>query len=668
MSNVNIKRAIENIRYGTNVYSPLVETVVNAIQAIDSRRNDAGLVEIIVKRSSQKNLGGGLSAVESIAVKDNGIGFNEINRQAFDTLYTDHKISQGGKGFGRFTCLKYFEDMQIDSIFESQRSLQRRSFKMGKKTDFIENETVQPCQKGELRTLVTLQNIKGKGFPDKQVKTIARILVERLLPYFIDDDYNCPKVTISEEDGSDLITLNDFFDNQISESIHEIQLKKSTFDLGKGEDVKTFSIHVFKIFNPRSNQSKVSLVADRREVTETGIHTFVPEFVGEFFEESDGSNEKSRRNYIVKAYVFGDYLDESVSLERGKFEFPISDNLIAAVSQSDIEREAAHIARESMGAIITARQEKKRTRVQDYVAKHAPWHSTIVEEIDLTLMPYRPSPEQIEEVFQKEKFKQEVDIRKRVSEILNQAKTGHDVTGLPSIIKKISQTSRNDLIHYIANRKQILSLFSNSIQSGEDNRFFDEGKVHDIIFPRRSDSKSIAFEAHNLWMIDERLNFTDFVSSDQPLDRDEKGRADLIVFDNRVLFRGDNTPSNPVTIFEFKRPGRDDFANPSSKDDPIQQVIRYAIKIREGNFKTPKGRPIDVSDNTPFYGYVMCETTNKVKNRLEKEKNFTPMPDGLGWFNWFGNLRLYLEVLSWGKVLRDAENRNKIFFRKLGID
>lgn len=668
MSNVNIKRAIENIRYGTNVYSPLVETIVNAIQAIDSRRINNGLVEIFVKRASQKNLGDGLSAVESFTVKDNGIGFNEINRQAFDTLYTDHKISQGGKGFGRFTCLKYFEDMKIDSIFESQGRLQRRSFKMGKNTDFIENETVEPCQKGEPGTLVTLQNIKGKGFPDKPIKTIARILVERLLPYFIDDDYDCPKVTICEVDGSDLITLNDFFNNQISESIHEIQLEKGEFDLGKGEDVKTFSIHVFKIFNPRSNHSKVSLVADRREVTETSIHTFVPEFVGEFYEESDGSNEKSRRNYVVKAYVFGRYLDESVSLERGKFEFPTSEDLIAAVSQSDIEREAARIARESMGAIITVRQEKKRTHVQDYVAKHAPWHSTIVEEIDLTLMPYRPSPEQIEEVFQKEKFKQEFDIRKRVSELLNKAKTGQEVAGLPSIIKKISQTSRNDLIHYIANRKQILSLFSNSIQSGEDDGYFDEGQVHDIIFPRRSDSKSINFEAHNLWMIDERLNFTDFVSSDQRLDGDAKGRADLIVFDNRVLFRGDNTPSNPVTIFEFKRPGRDDFANPSSKDDPIQQVIRYANKIREGKYKTPKGRPIDVSDNTPFYGYVMCETTKKVKNWLDKEKNFTPMPDGLGWFHWYGNIRLYLEVLSWDKVLRDAENRNKIFFRKLGID
>jgi len=40
----------------------------------------------------------------------------------------------------------------------------------------------------------------------------------------------------------------------------------------------------------------------------------------------------------------------------------------------------------------------------------------------------------------------------------------------------------------------------------------------------------------------------------------------------------------------------------------------------------------------------------------------------LGWFNWFGNISLYMEVISWTKLLRDAEMRNKIFFNKLGID
>ena len=81
----------------------------------------------------------------------------------------------------------------------------------------------------------------------------------------------------------------------------------------------------------------------------------------------------------------------------------------------------------------------------------------------------------------------------------------------------------------------------------------------------------------------------------------------------------------------------------------------------------PNGRDILVHHTTPFYGYVVCDLTPKVKKWLEKEKEFTQMPDGLGWFRWFGNNNLYMEVLSWTKLLRDAEMRNKIFFHKLGI-
>jgi len=50
------------------------------------------------------------------------------------------------------------------------------------------------------------------------------------------------------------------------------------------------------------------------------------------------------------------------------------------------------------------------------------------------------------------------------------------------------------------------------------------------------DSNSIEFENHNLWIIDERLTFNNFLSSDKPLNvKDE--RPDLLIFDNAVSIR-----------------------------------------------------------------------------------------------------------------------------------
>lgn len=667
MSNVNVKRAVENIRSGTNVYTPLVETIVNAIQAIEAASIEKGRVDILVRRSNQQELEGGQPPVESFTVIDNGIGFNDENRDSFDTLYSDHKIAQGGKGFGRFTCLKYFDDLLIESVFEHEAGRKKRAFKMGKQTDIIVNEIIEDNPDGNIGSRVTMRKVK-RAFPDKKVKTIARTLVERLLPYFIDADYQCPEIGISEEDGTGRIILNDFVSNQLAAMIKEIPLHDGRVVLGSGDKEQTFQVRVFKLYSPRNQKSKISLVADRREVTNTAIHSFVPEFVDEFFEEGSPEGEERDRNYIVKAYVFGPYLDANVSLERGGFDFPKGDDLLHPISQAEIEQAAAYIARDALGDTITARQEKKRIQVRSYVEDSAPWHRTIAEDIDLSSMPYNPTPEQIETVFQREKFSQEIAIRQQVDRMLSETDAAGLKDGLPKILDQISRTSRNDLIHYIALRKHVLTLFGKSFELTDDQKYPSEGTVHDIIFPRKGDSAATAYDDHNLWIIDERLNFTFFVHSDKPLDGGTSERPDLLVFDKPVLFRGDNEASNPITVFEFKKPGRDDFVNPSSKEDPVQQIVRYVNRIKKGKFKTPKGRPIQVAENTPFYGYVMCEITEKVKEWLKMEKDFTPMPDGGGWFKWFGNNNLYMEVLSWDKVLRDAEMRNRVFFHKLGID
>jgi hypothetical protein len=77
------------------------------------------------------------------------------------------------------------------------------------------------------------------------------------------------------------------------------------------------------------------------------------------------------------------------------------------------------------------------------------------------------------------------------------------------------------------------------------------------------------------------------VTSDLPIDGARTGRSDVTIFNRRIAFRGDNQPSNPITIFEFKKPQRHDFANPSSDDDPVQQIVRYVNQFREGKIQDP---------------------------------------------------------------------------------
>ncbi len=667
MSNVNIKRAIENIKASTTVYTPIVEVVVNAIQAVESTGRKDGRITIRVRRDSQTDIDGNLPEIHSFEIEDNGVGFTDQNREAFDTLYTDIKIAEGGKGFGRFTCLKYFEDLHVVSVYNNNNAFMQRKFSMGKDNAIIVGETVTPFTTHETGTIVHLSFLKKDKSIEKKLTTIAKNLVERLLPFFISKDYECPSIILSEHDGTDSVRLNDYINNELSDFIIEIPLENNSFNLQGRENDEEFFVRVFKLFSPKNQKSKIALVAHKREVSGSVIHKYIPEFIDDFYEKTSNGELIHNRNYIIKAYVFGQYLDRNVSLERAGFEFQMDNDILLGISQHNIESSSAEIAKIAVGNDIVLRQEKKKEHIQNYVDSEAPWHKSIVDKIDLASMPYNPSNEEIEIRLQKEKFTQETQIRRDVSNLLAESNIENLKKNVIQIVSKISGSGKNDLIHYIALRKNIIDIFCKSLQVDETGKYSSEGIVHDIIFPRKGNTDITSFEDHNLWIIDERLNFTSYVSSDTPLNGKNTDRPDLLVYNKRILFRGDNEPGNPVIVFEFKKPQRDDFADQSSQEDPVQQIVRYVNNIRDGKYKTPEGRKMLVAENTPFYGYVVCDLTPKVENWLEREKDFKPMPDRLGWFQWMGNINLYIEVISWDKVLRDVRMRNQIFFQKLGI-
>lgn len=668
MSNVNIKRAVENIKTGTTVYTPVVELVVNAIQAVEEGKSSEGFVRVVVKRSPQTevDIDGALPAVDSIIVEDNGVGFNDANRNAFDTLYTDNKISVGGKGFGRFTCLKYFDSVTIDSTYRTNGAYARRRFEMGKETEIIVNESVSVAVRNETGTVVSLSSVRQAGRLNKKLPTIAKGIVEKLLPYFIDENYVCPTVTLVEADGSDEIVLNNYLKEK-NAVITEVPIDGHSFSIDANGQKHSFDVRIFKFFSPRNTKSKISLVAHNREVTETPTQNYVPEFSDEFYEKrSDGSADEGR-NYVVRTYVFSKYLNDHVSLERGGFEFQKENDAIFGISQSQIERGAAELTRLAIESEVASRQERKAAQVATYVDRDAPWHRALLPKVDLTEFPYNPSNEQIEARLQEEKFREESKIRHDVKRILTDGSYDNFGQTVSEVVERISETSKNDLIHYVALRKNVLDLFQRSLELMASGEYEDEGVIHRIIHPMKEDSDGVGYWDHNLWLLDERLTFTRYLASDLPLNKGRSERPDIIAFNERVAFRADNEASNPVIVFEFKRPQRDDFVNPSSKEDPVEQIIRYVNKIHDGKYQTPTGRNIHVAEHTPFYGYVICDLTEKVRRWLKREKNFKPMPDGLGWFNWYENINLYVEVLSWEKVLKDADMRNKVFFHKLGI-
>lgn len=666
MSNINIRRVIDNIRSGTTVYTPVIELIVNAIQAMAPEQGADGLIRVTVLRTQEASLFDQIPSVDGFSVFDNGVGFTKPNRDAFDELYTANKVAQGGKGFGRFTCLKYFDRLQVESIYKDGDDFFQRTFEMGTENEIIVRETVDETDAISTGTTVTIAGIRSVKMQDRSIDVIARVLVEKLLPYLVDDGVQCPRIVIQDLGGENPVVLNDYL-SAGKGHVTELEVAAPDFSFGTIYGPREFRVRVFKFYSPRAQKSKISLVAHRREVTEVTIQTYVPEFADEFFDANLPADSRRETNYIVKAYVYGPYLDENVSLERGAFLFGREADMLLGISQTQIESAAADIARLAMGEDITTRRERKQRRIDEYVASQAPWHASVADETDFTSLPMNPTGLEIELHLQRKKHALEINARTEVADILAKGDISELSEQVAKVIASISQTSKNDLAHYVSMRKCVLDLFGKSLELDAGGAYRSEGEVHDIIVPRRKDSDQLTYADHNLWILDERLNFAEYLTSETPIDGGRSDRTDLTIFDRKVAFRGENEPSNPIIIFEFKRPQRQDFVNPSSDEDPVAQLVRYVNKFRAGKFKTPQGRDIRVSDTTPFYGYVVCDLTQKVNDWLRDEKDFVQMPDALGWFRWYGNIRLYIEVLSWDKVRKDADMRNKIFFHKLGI-
>jgi hypothetical protein len=137
-----------------------------------------------------------------------------------------------------------------------------------------------------------------------------------------------------------------------------------------------------------------------------------------------------------------------------------------------------------------------------------------------------------------------------------------------------------------------------------------------------------------------------------------------MVFDKAFAFaEGDDVPFSAITVIEFKKPQRNDY---SELENPLVQVAKYIEDIRSGKARTHDGRPIPILAELPFYCYIVCDITPKL-TEWARIFELQETPDKLGFFGYKRHFNAYFEVISYSKLVSDAEKRNKAFFQKLSL-
>ena len=644
----------------SNTLLPLFEAIVNSIHAIEEdSATKPGMIEVEFIRSKQKKASFDgkepIYPITDFVIIDNGIGFNDANYESFNFAHSTYKIDKGGKGIGRITWLRAFERAKIESVFKHNGSFQKRTFSFEQTIKGIENHKIETLTEVSPKryTKVHLNNLKEdyQKWCNNKSEDIALKIIEHCFSYFLDD--NCPRIIIND-DGKQLV-VNDLFG---------IYTKQSVINKGIVVNNNTFQLDIVKLYSPKPD-NKIHFRAHKREVYSQKISEHIPE-IQKFF------TDKNNEEFSICVYVSGQFLDDKVNEERTEISFSKHHSIFPdEVTEEEISAKIIEEIKDSFKTFIDEFSADRVSRVKEFVKDHPRYRYLLkykYDELRHVSSALTDSKLEIELFKIQQKLELEIlsETEARLSDI---EKSDSEQIFSDELYNKITEVGSAKLAEYILHRKKILELLDLQLKKSNEGKYSKEDAVHQLIFPLRKTSDDIGLEKHNLWVIDERLSFHDYLASDTTFKAikqtasDSTKETDIIVFNKPHILNEDEKPYSSIVIVEFKRPMRDDYTD---KENPISQVNKYTRELLENKVLDKNGRPFDLRQGTPLYAYIVCDLTIRMRQFAE-EQNFTVLPDNDGYFNFNKNYNLYIEIISFDKLIKDSKKRNKILFEKLNL-
>lgn len=425
-----------------------------------------------------------------------------------------------------------------------------------------------------------------------------------------------------------------------------------------------FSLLHTKVEDSSLGASKLYLFANDRMVQEYDIEKEIVDLDKNLYKEN---------GYYYIGIVSGKYFDENVDASRTSFDIP-DETDGDEISFRDIIEEAKTNIQDYLSDYLEKVSQEKTNRIQTYIHTQAPQFGHLLRYMPKDIAAIKPtvSDQKLDDELYKIKRRFDSDLKKENQEIIKSIEVGATTfdlyaTKFKAQVEKISEANKAALADYVAHRKIILELLKCGIRANDFGKYSKEAYIHNLIYPMRRTSEEIEYYSHNLWLVDERMSYCDYISSDIPFDNDPKEeRTDIMILDKPVALSDEKNTGKTyetIVILELKRPMRDDY---TVADNPILQMLDYVDKLSSNSVTDKYKRPIRISENTQFYLYAICDLTNSLK-KVAGTFDFVETPDKLGLYKYHDKKRAYIEIISFDKLVNDADKRNKILFDKLGI-
>ncbi|MEA3030552.1 MAG: hypothetical protein QOG13_1877 [Sphingomonadales bacterium] len=652
-----VDRLPKPIRTG-DALIPLFEAISNSIHSVQTRFKSQvakrGHIEITVSKAKGRR-------PLTILVVDNGIGLDKANFEAFSTTDTDHKIEIGGKGVGRLLWLDCFQSIHVESVYQAGAKMRRRSFDFSlRREEQITNYEDKLAEVGAIESGMRLifNGLRDNGYAEKfpsRLGFVFRHVTSHFLPTFIGK--KSPTIVVNCE--GDIRTYPGEIDTYIHRRTDVPKLTSDDFG-----ELRLVLMECDKIASADlQGKHFVHFIAHDRTVKSQAIDGKL----GLRFFGDDGDR-------VFHACIFGRYLDRNVNQERTAFTF----------EDSVIDRIVNEVCMPQISQFLAEPLSRQRSEQGDIVQKIVDSYPSVAFGPVPELQTYVPLGELKDDAIfghlSQQRYRRDERQAEKIRSVLSRLKAGkidgaRFQAAIAEASKAIEETEQRSLAEYVVRRKVVLDfleLLIRKVRSDtSDSSYQREDVLHSFICPMQINGTAegpleVVPASHDLWVVDERLTFAQYFSSDVSFDEMSKAyqsdeRPDLLIFD-RVHGLRESEGASKVLLVEFKRPGRSQYAD---AENPQFQVQRYVKKLLSQSERDVRGRPVRLSANTVFYCFIVADCLGRLDEWTDA---WARTADGRGRiFHPQGAFKGSIELIEWDALIKDARDRNQAFFERAGI-
>jgi hypothetical protein len=441
---------------------PLFEAVMNSFQAIWDPKRPPGPGNILIEIEREHMLlDKGDAPIRSFKVTDNGLGMDDDNFDSFNTSYSDHKESEGGKGLGRFTWLKAFDRVEVDTTFvapETGTPLRRR---------FVFDEHYDPDKAKGIpapgRATGTVIHLIGLKEPYKSetARTIDQI-VQRLVEHFLLIFFRgeCPAVVVHDYGLRQFVNTVFEKDYRTFASEHEFKI----------DDVP-FTLHGFRLTSPRVSKHKLVYAANQRGVISENLDKFVPNL-------NRRLPDQQGNTFVYLGFVQSPFLSEHVNPARTDFDLDLIEDdddeepqleLRRGIRRADIREKCIERIHVDLSKVIKSINEEKEEKIRQFVRADAPQYKILLKHADQFIDKISPtaSKAEIDTALHREIFQRESKLRSESTRIIREAQKLDNYEEyrqkLSDFMENYNELGASALARYVGHRKIILDFLDGAI-------------------------------------------------------------------------------------------------------------------------------------------------------------------------------------------------------------